>query len=86
MCSIKKAVLKKFRNIYRKTPALESLFNKVTGLKACEYCEIFKTTYFEEYLRRAASVTSRPLDDTSFLKAYFQDAFSDIIPSNHQHY
>ena len=33
---------------YRKTPLLESLFNS-------EYCEIFKSTYFEEYLRTAAS-------------------------------
>ena len=33
---------------YRKTPVLESLFNS-------EYCEIFKNTYFEEYLRMAAS-------------------------------
>ena len=39
---------------------LESLFNKVAGLKAfqmisCEYCKIFKNTYFEEHLRMAAS-------------------------------
>ena len=34
-CSIKKAVfLKKFRTIHTKTPVLESLFNKVAGLKA----------------------------------------------------
>ena len=29
---MKKAVLKKFRNIHRKTPVLESLFNKVESL------------------------------------------------------
>ena len=47
---------------------LGSLFNKVAGLKACnfiketptqvvfcEYCEIFKNTYFEEHLQMAAS-------------------------------
>ena len=33
---------------YRKTPVLESLFNS-------EYCKIFKSTYFEEHLRIAAS-------------------------------
>ena len=33
---------------YRKIPVLESLFN-------FEYCEIFKSTYFEEHLRTAAS-------------------------------
>ena len=45
-----------------------SLFNKVAGLKACnvikketptqvfscEYCDIFKSTYFEEHKRRNA--------------------------------
>ena len=36
---------------------LESLFNKVVPalLFSCEYYEIFKNTYFEEYLRAAAS-------------------------------
>ena len=45
---------------------LESVFNKIaTLLKTtltqvfyCEYCEIFKNTYFEEHLPSAASVTS----------------------------
>ena len=32
----------------RKTPVLESPFNS-------EYCEIFRSTYFEEHLRTAAS-------------------------------
>ena len=33
---------------YRKTP---------TQVHSCEYCEIFKDTYFEEHLLTAASVT-----------------------------
>ena len=44
---------------------MESLFNKVAGLKACNllkrdsntsvlFCEIFKNTYFEEHLRTTA--------------------------------
>ena len=33
----KKGVLKKFHNIHRKTPVLESLFSKVAGLKACNF-------------------------------------------------
>ena len=33
---------------YRKTLVLESLFDS-------EYCEIFKSTYFEEHLHTAAS-------------------------------
>ena len=32
-CSIKKIVLKKSGNFHRKTPVLESLFNKVEGLQ-----------------------------------------------------
>ena len=40
-----------------KTPVLESLFNKVAGLKtltqvfSCEYCEILKNTFFIEHMR-----------------------------------
>ena len=50
-----KAVLK---NIHRETPVLKSLFNKETTTRAfsCEYCKIFKNTYFKEHLRVSASV------------------------------
>ena len=55
----KTGALKKFRNIQRKTPMLESLFNKAAGLKSCnfvkkkalahmfscEYCKIFKNIF-----------------------------------------
>ena len=50
------------RIFHKKTPVLQSLFNKVAGLKAptqlfcCEICVIFKNTYFEDYLRTSASV------------------------------
>ena len=60
----KKSCSKNFCNIHRKTPVVDSLFNKVTGLKACNWIkkrlqlryfpvniEILKKTYFEEYLR-----------------------------------
>ena len=42
---------------FRKTPALEFLFNKVdpTQVLFCEYCKIFKDTYLEEHLRKATS-------------------------------
>ena len=47
----------KFRNIWRKIPALEFLFNKVADLQACnftknEICKILKNTFFIEHLRR----------------------------------
>ena len=35
--SFKMGVFKKFSNIHRKTPVLESLFNKVAGLKVCNF-------------------------------------------------
>ena len=54
----------KLRNNHRKISVSESLFNKVTGLKACifikkdtptqvfsyEYCKIFKNSFFMEHL------------------------------------
>ena len=52
-------VFKNFRKFHKKTPVLESLFNKAAGLKACNFikkrrqqsfllvkCEIFKSTFF----------------------------------------
>ena len=61
----KTGVLKSFAiQIHRKTPVLESLFNKVTGLKDCilikketptavfycEYCKIFRNSFFIEHI------------------------------------
>ena len=53
---------------------LESLFNKVTGLRpetllkrdffSCETCEAFKNTYFKEHLQTTASVSSRDTHKT----------------------
>ena len=63
----KKSCCQKFNNIHRKAPVLESLFilqayRPITLLKGtptqvffCEYCGIFKTTYFEEHLWTAVS-------------------------------
>ena len=58
-CSIKKLFLK-ILQYPLETPVLESLFKKVSGLKApkqvfsCEYCENFKTAYLEKHLRMTA--------------------------------
>ena len=41
-----KKMLLKISNIHMKTPVLESLFNKVTGLLSCEYCEVFTNSFF----------------------------------------
>ena len=49
----------KFWKFHRKTPVLESLFNKVAGLtallKSCEIFTFFKNAYFEEHQLMAAS-------------------------------
>ena len=48
---MKKLFFKKLHTIHRmnrKTPVSETFFNS-------EYCELFKSTYFEEYLPMAAS-------------------------------
>ena len=60
-CSLKKVFLK----IHKKTPVPESLFNKVAVLRpkkdtlakvfSCEFCEIFKNTFFTEYFRVTTS-------------------------------
>ena len=43
----------KFHIIHRKTRVLET----PAHVFSCEYCKIFKNTYFEEHLRTTASVT-----------------------------
>ena len=57
-CSIKKLFLK-ISQYWQESPVLESLFNKLketpTQVVFCEYCEIFKNTYFEDHLQIAAS-------------------------------
>ena len=43
--------------IHKKTHAMESLFNNVSGRKVfcCEFCKVFMNTYFVENLQTAAS-------------------------------
>ena len=55
-------------NIHRKTPLLESLFNS-------NYCEIFKSSYFEEHLRTAASenVFMKLYDITEKIKLVYKE-------------
>ena len=58
---LKKSCSLKFCDSHRKTLVLESLFNKVGDIQACiqvfscEYYEIFRNTYFEVHMRKAAS-------------------------------
>ena len=62
---LQKRCSRKFCNIHRKTPVLEPLcglsslqfYQKETStpMFSCEYCKIFKNTYFEEHLQTTAS-------------------------------
>ena len=59
---------KQFRNVYRKTPVPESLFKLQLYLKrdsgtgfSCEFCEIFKNTFFTENLWMTASILQQLL-------------------------
>ena len=66
--SFKKLFLKTWQHILKKTPGLESVFNKEAVLQACnfikmtlqyvlscEYCQISRNTYLEKHLQKAAS-------------------------------
>ena len=83
-CSIKKAVQKIFRNIYRKTPVLKSLLNNSLYSKETpkqmfyrKYCKISKKTYFEEYLRMAASVS--PICFCPFLEELHPPLLANVL-------
>ena len=79
-CSMK--IAGQFRNIHRKTPLPETLFNKVAGLRPGTLLKRdsntgvflwilrnFKNTYFEEHLSTGASSMSR-------LKFFFRQGVS----------
>ena len=67
-CSIEKAVLKKFLNIHKKTTVLESLFNRVAGLKACNF--IIRGTPIQQH--RCLPVNIAKFLRTSILKKIFE--------------
>ena len=49
-----------------------------TGFFSCEYCEIFKNTYFEEHLRTAVTenIPCSKLENNGVIKLYFNSNFS----------
>ena len=58
-CSTKKVVVRKFINFIGKHLcwALQLYWKGTpTQVFSCEFCEIFKNTYFEEHLRTTASI------------------------------
>ena len=73
-CFFKKSCSYKFRNIHRKTPVLEFLFNKSETLlkrhsNTCisfEYGKIFKNTYFRKHLWMTASECNQLVSKISF--------------------
>ena len=72
--SFKKLFLKTLQHILKKTPVLESVFNKEAVLQACnfikmtlqhvlscEYCQISRNAYLEKHLQKAASEQQKNL-------------------------
>ena len=70
----------KFRNVHRKAPVLESLFNKHAGLKTCNFfkkrlkhvfsckiCDIFKNTFFTEHIWWQLLEISHELSPSPFI-------------------
>ena len=58
-CSVKKVLLRVFTKIYMKTPGVElQVYQKKipSQMYSCEFCKIFKNTFFEDHLWMAVSV------------------------------
>ena len=77
----------KISQIYRKTPVLVSLFNKVAGLKetlprvfSCEICEIFKNTFFSRTPPMAASEQTQEISVGSLCDEGIFWSFSTSLP------
>ena len=65
-CFMKKGVLKDFCNIHRKVAELQPYQEETpTRMFSSEYCKIFKNTYFEEHLLKAASDFSKQQQNSS---------------------
>ena len=53
-CSMKKDVLEKFAIFTGKLQACNFIKRNPTQVFSCEYCEVFKNTYYEEHLLTVA--------------------------------
>ena len=88
----KKRCFLKFYKFHRKKPLLESLFYKITGLKACNFikkrfrlscfpAKSAKLCYFEEYLKTTTSVytfLSRVISSIVFFSYLAERHFGDV--------
>ena len=89
---LKKRCFLKFYKFHRKKPLLESLFNKITGLKACNFikkrfrlscfpAKSAKFCYFEEHLKTTTSVytfLSRVISSIFFFSYLAERHFGDL--------
>ena len=62
----------KFRNIQRKTPVLESLFNKVAGIQVCNFIK-------KRFEHGRSPVNIAKFLTASFLKNTFGGCFQDLL-------
>ena len=86
MFSMKKAVLKNFA-IFTVKQLFLQVYRKETlrQMFSCEYCEIYKNTYFEEYLRAAAFILSHFHTRTK-LFGFLMDFFFSYITNDSRYY
>ena len=49
-CVLQKSYSEKFRKIHEKAPVLERIFNNITGLFSCEFCENFQDSFLSVQL------------------------------------
>ena len=89
-CSTKNDVLKIFWKFNRKTSILEGFFSqacnfiKETPTQAlfCEICKIFKNTYFEKHLRKAASASRDVADQIIYRSDWLRSLWA--LASKHE--
>ena len=79
----------KIHKFHKKTPALESLFNKVSRNKktpaqvfSCEFCEAFKNTFFTEHLRWSWSLSFKMFYNVGVHKKVFERLAANEFLSN----
>ena len=75
--ALQEKVFLEILQIHRKTLALESLFNNVTGLHAfshvfsCEYCESFKNTQACNFIKESVGHRFLPVNFVKILRTRF---------------
>ena len=83
-CSIKKVFLKILQNLQENNRTRVTFLIKLQAKKetlaqvfSCEFCNIFKNTFFTEHLRTAASVTTILV--VVYLKQFLSEQYTQMM-------